>query len=839
MKRISILFLIFNITFLTSMYAQPGQWTWVHGSNVPSVAGNWGVQGVPNGTNVPPATYEQCEWADQSGNFWVFGGLAGGGQYGGLWRYNPTTNQWTWMKGGNTVNYAGSYGVQGVPSAANNPPSRAWGAATWTDLSGNLWMFGGYGAAGVYSDLWKYDVAANQWTWMKGPNITGQLGTYGTQGVPNALNNPGSRYEAACAWTDNAGDLWIFGGYILGGNAYNDLWRYNIGTNMWTWMKGANFQNQVGVYGTLGVPAPANTPGARGVYAHWKDNSGNLWLFGGLQNGGANIFNDLWRYEGTTNNWAWMGGSSTPNAQGNYGTQCTGSVSNVPGARFENRASWTDQNGTFWMLGGTLNTSGSQTENDLWHYNPSNGKWTWVSGNNTPNPGGVWGTLGVPSPANHPNGRFGNVLWGDNAGNLYTFGGSTAPFNSPYNDMWKYTIDPTCISVIIPVALTMSNDTSVCDGNCANVSVTASSGTPPYTYSWSPNIGSGSGPFSVCPSSTTVYSVTVTDAAGSSASGTVTVTINPLPAATITPGGTVNICSGSSVTLNATTGSNLSYQWYENTIMLPAATDSTYTTSNAADYQVMVTDNATGCSAMSAITTVDTIPAPDVSITSNGGNTCNPNIILIGWINQCVTLSANSPTGITYLWSTGDTTQTICVNQSGTYTVTVWDANGCPSVGGPSSTLTINVVNVLCGHNMDKIILCHVPPGNPGNPQTICVSPSAIPAHLANHPGDCVGPCSLYYPPRPTSEEFIFEDIEHAFYIDAYPNPFSGTFSLQIHSSMNSEINVKIYDMVGRIVEAYQDINEKTLIGSELKDGIYFIEAVQEGKMQRVRIVKQ
>jgi hypothetical protein len=624
MKRISTLILILSISILAN--AQPGQWTWVHGSNFANGPANWGVQGVPNATNVPPATYEQCEWADQSGNFWIFGGLAGGGQYGALWRYNPATNQWTWMKGGNIINYVGNYGVQGVPAPTNAPSNRAWGASTWTDLNGNLWMFGGYGSPGVFSDLWRYNPTTNEWTWMKGPNITGQLGTYGTQGVPNALNNPGSRYEASCAWTDNNGDLWMFGGYVLGGNAYNDLWRYNIASNMWTWMKGANFQNQAGVYGTLGVPNPANTPGARGVYAHWKDNSGNLWLFGGLQNGGVNIFNDLWRYEIATNNWTWMGGSSTPNAQGNYGTQCQGSTANVPGARFENRGVWTDANGTFWLFGGTLNTSGGLVQNDLWNYNPANGQWTWVSGNNFSNPPGVWGTLGVPNPANHPNGRFGNVMWSDNAGHLYFYGGSTAPFNSPYNDMWKYNIDPNCASVV-PVAVTMSSDTAVCDGDCANVSATASSGTPPYTFAWSPNIGSGGGPFQVCPNSTTTYTVTVSDAGGTSATGTVTVTVNPLPTATITPGGTISICTGGSITLNANTG-NYSYQWYENGSLLSGATDSSYTTSNDADYQVLVTDNATGCSQMSAVTNVDTVPGPVVTIAATGGS-CGSGVILI------------------------------------------------------------------------------------------------------------------------------------------------------------------------------------------------------------------
>ena len=47
-----------------------------------------------------------------------------------------------------------------------------------------------------------------------------------------------------------------------------------------------------------------------------------------------------------------------------------------------------------------------------------------------------------------------------------------------------------------------------------------------------------------------------------------------------------------------------------------------------------------------------------------------------------------------------------------------------------------------CGNNDNKVLLCHVPPGNTGNEQTLCISPNAVPAHLANHEGDHCGPCS-------------------------------------------------------------------------------------------------
>ena len=41
----------------------------------------------------------------------------------------------------------------------------------------------------------------------------------------------------------------------------------------------------------------------------------------------------------------------------------------------------------------------------------------------------------------------------------------------------------------------------------------------------------------------------------------------------------------------------------------------------------------------------------------------------------------------------------------------------------------------------EKVEICHVPPGNPDNPQTLRVGAKAVEAHLKNHPGDSVGPC--------------------------------------------------------------------------------------------------
>ena len=432
MKHTAKLFLgICFWIFALAVDAQPaGEWMWIHGSNVANSSGNYGVQGIPSPTNDPPAAYEPSEWADLNGNFWLC-------ESNVLWKYDPITNEWTWMKG--NPSDTGSYGIQGIPSPSNVPSRRVTCSASWTDLNNNLWLFGGQGpGVGSLNDLWKYDISTNEWVWMKGSNTGNALGVYGTLGVPDTANTPGGRWETSAAWTDNSNNLWLFGGYEINHGYFNDLWRYNISTNTWTWMKGSQNVNQVSVYGIKGVESPSNTPGARQAYARWKDNNGNLWLFGGY------IINDVWRYNTATNNWTWMAGDSTYLTTGVYGIKCIYSDINKPGARFENRASYVDANGNFWTFGGTNANSFARVWNDLWYYNVTTNQWIWESGDSVSNSIGNWGVQGVPSPANKPNGRAGAVGWTDNNGHLYLFGGATTGFSTRYNDLWKFTIDHEC-----------------------------------------------------------------------------------------------------------------------------------------------------------------------------------------------------------------------------------------------------------------------------------------------------------------------------------------------------------------------------------------------------------
>ena len=436
-------------------------WTWVSGTNKTNQVFNYGSQGVPATTNIPPERTGAVSWIDSSHTLWLFAGFSDMSSacpayptrstgatclLNDLWQFDLTAKTWTWVSGSNTVNTPGSYGTQGVPAASNVPGGR-WGSVSWADSSGNFWLLGGEGNdsaghLGSLNDLWQFNSTTKTWTWMSGSSTVDAPGSYGIQGVPATINVPGGR-SGSVSWIDSHGNLWLFGGSgcdsACGGVTLNDLWEFSPTAGTWTWVSGANVGNQLGSYGTQGVAAATNVPGARSGSVSWFDANGNLWLFGGEGYDSVYIgeLNDLWQFNPQTKMWTWINGANVRSQLGSYGTQGIPAATNVPGARSDS-VSWIDTNGNLWLFGGAGFDSGlgGGCLNDLWQFNPSTGRWTWVSGANVGNQLGSYGTQGVAAAGNAPSGRGASVGWSDSSDNFWLFGGGN--FYSLHNDLWLY-----------------------------------------------------------------------------------------------------------------------------------------------------------------------------------------------------------------------------------------------------------------------------------------------------------------------------------------------------------------------------------------------------------------
>jgi N-acetylneuraminic acid mutarotase len=445
--------------------------TWVGGSNTPGASGVYGTQGIAAAVNVPGGRDGGVTWTDPSGNLWLFGGFAGyvqnltnGDFLNDLWKYSPSSGEWTWVSGSNTIGAQGVYGAKGVAAATNVPGARS-NEISWTDAGGNLWLFGGGGTDStgtfvVFDDLWKYSPSSGEWTWVGGTNTFNATGVYGARGVAAATNMPGAREINNVVWTDAAGNIWLFGGdgYDSTGtySRLNDLWEYSPSSGEWIWVSGSTTGNAVsgpntgtaiGVYGTQGVAAATNVPGARLIPVTWMDATGNLWLFGGEgydSTGSQGELNDLWAYSPSSGKWTWVGGSSTVSPTGVYGTQGVAAAANVPAGR-DGAAGWKDASGNMWLFGGQgFNTSTGfyHRLNDLWKYSPTSGEWTWVEGSNTFDATGVYGTQGVAAATNVLGARSGPFRWQDISGNVWLFGGfqydDSTNTRFEMNDLWMY-----------------------------------------------------------------------------------------------------------------------------------------------------------------------------------------------------------------------------------------------------------------------------------------------------------------------------------------------------------------------------------------------------------------
>lgn len=763
LARLTLLFVILSTIFRLPLQAQ-AEWMWLEGSSSTGQPGDFGTLGVSASSNIPSARSDTGMWRDSAGKRWFFGGFGydSVGTFGylnDLWRFDPTTLQWTWMGGSKTIpkvsgsilGQPGVYGTLGVSAAGNIPGGRS-GASSWTDSSGVFWLFGGRGfdSVGNYSilnDLWRFDPSTGQWTWTAGSNTDacsgqssppcGQSGFYGTQGVAGPSNLPGGRWGAS-DWTDAKGNFWLFGGFGVdsAGNYgdLNDLWEFSPSSQQWTWLAGNNLASQVGVYGTLGVFASANTPGGRGGAASLIDNSGNFWLFGGSGTnlGAYGYLNELWVFNPSTTEWAWMSGSSTQagNAGGElygvYGTLGVFSPSNVPSGRY-GAAGWIDSAGNLWLFGGTLFEAGYL--NDVWEFEPSTQEWAWMGGSDATVIGGnngTYGTQGVPAATNIPGGRWGTKIWTDGSENVWLFGGfgcGTGCGGDSINDLWLFGANFNL--QVTPTVTVAPSQSSVGAGQSLSVMVSVAGGPVPTGsvtlaggsfISSATTLNQGSATIDVPAGSLSLGSATLTvtytpDTAGSivykTASGTASVSV---VTSTYSLSATkVNLSPGSSgsstVTVNSSTG-------YAGTVTLTCAVTSS--PSGAVDPP---TCSASGPATLSSSMTTTTATVTVITTGASSGATVWPRFrgpnqwsrlgtLAVLFLATCVGMSSRrrrsmSIFSVVLLWTVvgslvgcgGSSTKgtTNPGTTPGTYTVTVTGTGNDASSTKVTTTFTLIV----------------------------------------------------------------------------------------------------------------------------------------------------
>lgn len=277
------------------------------------------------------------------------------------------------------------------------------------------------------------------------------------------------------------------------------------------------------------------------------------------------------------------------------------------------------------------------------------------------------------------------------------------------------------------------------------------------------------------------------------------------------------------------------------------------------------------------------VDIPDAYAVHPGGK---PFTIYKGYGSQSITLTANPSGGTapyTYLWSNGAITQSTTVSPSAvgthSYWVKVTDANGCVGY----ETIKVKVKDV---RKQNKVVICHIPPGNPCNKLEITVAASAVPEQLAH--GDYLGECQGggkhdddddgrshddddddgkghhddddddgkghhdgddddgrgkgHHRGAPTTVKPGMETAVSDFLV--VPNPTDGRFELRLTSEMGNTAQIVITDANGAIVEnrTVKLISKGQSVRFDLTRqtaGIYFIKLVTRQGVQMRKVVIQ
>ncbi|MBK9017240.1 MAG: hypothetical protein IPM82_26065 [Saprospiraceae bacterium] len=225
----------------------------------------------------------------------------------------------------------------------------------------------------------------------------------------------------------------------------------------------------------------------------------------------------------------------------------------------------------------------------------------------------------------------------------------------------------TTVIQLPPVTSQISSSTNVaCFGETSgSATVSASGGNGSFTYGWS------NGQTTATASNLLAgnYSVIVTDGNGCTSSQSVIISQPPslVANASATPQTIFGVDNGTA-TANPTGGTgNYTYLWSN------GETTQSITGLAPANYMVVVTDE-NGCTASQTVT----VSANDCIVKANIDQT---NVSCPGAADGSATINlenANPP--FTFIWSNGETTQTVTGLAGGTYDVSATDANGCEVV---------------------------------------------------------------------------------------------------------------------------------------------------------------
>lgn len=355
--------------------------------------------------------------------------------------------------------------------------------------------------------------------------------------------------------------------------------------------------------------------------------------------------------------------------------------------------------------------------------------------------------------------------------------------------------------------------------------------------------------------------LSVTDIHGNTATANATVTVQDLIAPTaMAQNVTVTLANGAA----GVTASQINNGSFDNCgIASMTVSPSSFNCSHIGNNTVTltVTDlNGNVSTTTATVTVVGVIPACSITSAPNNSGTVIGSTYTLAGVNQMylgygaqsmvLTCSASGAAPFTYSWTGSGLSSNTVANPvftptaGGNYTFvcTVTNAYGCQT----TCRITICVLDIRVSGgspNNPKVMLCHVPPGNPNNTQSLSISISAVPAHLTQHAGDRLGSCNMTcgYAKSDVigdlySEETPFGEVE----LIVYPNPSSTNFTFKLESNSDEPVSFQLYDISGRLIIDQSNLSAKQTMtaGDDLSTGMYTAVITQGSFSKSVKVTK-
>jgi hypothetical protein len=354
----------------------------------------------------------------------------------------------------------------------------------------------------------------------------------------------------------------------------------------------------------------------------------------------------------------------------------------------------------------------------------------------------------------------------------------------------------------------------ICQGSSVTLTYNGPNG---YTPTWFD--GSQGNTVTFTPTQAGSFTVTAT-LENSTYTDAINIIFKPQPISSITPSGQVLVCGSSNFSLQANTGTGLSYQWFLNGNAIANATNATHLPTAAGSYTVRVTDATSSCSKLSNPTVLSTTFTPQPS----------------GIVNFCGSQILSVPSGSSnsYQWKkdnvniTGANSNTYTASQPGVYTCVITNGscsfttvtitlNQIAATPTANATQTFNAGETLANLTVSGTNLQWYGSLTGGTPlplNTLLVSGTTY------YVSQTINGCESNRLAITVNQALDNSSFDlNNFYL--FPNPTSGILNFKSSKIINE---IKIYNLLGQLVlEEFPNANEGAFSISKLPTSTYLV----------------